>query len=382
MKKKINAIIGFIVTIVVCLFLGSCASDNVEPSYKDSATIIYHLEGATYKNSTEDVKVYYPVKKDSSIIVKRSLDELTEQYSINSPGSDLIFAGWFKAKSESGEYSDEFNFGTDKISYNETVNLYAKWTKKYIHTLNYVARIDGEDVVLVSRNISANAAYTLDEDREESIKETLYSKDLTYIKTFEVDGKVCSKKDLEEIKMPEEKDINENLTKNVYVNYIEGKYYLVSNKSSFNSAIASKDEYDGMYLLNDLELGSNTLLGINTDYEILGNGYKIVIDYAATTVTIIEKEKLEITSLFGNANNLKISDLTIEVSFKKRIVDATKDSSYFAPIGYNITNCEFNNVTINYSIKENINKLQYCDNENGVYSYENTTFNNVNINKK
>lgn len=385
MKKKINAIVGFIVTIVVCLFLGSCASDNVEPTYKNSGTIIYHLEGASYKNSTEDVKVYYPVKKDGQTTVNKSLDDLTEQYKINSPGSDLVLVGWYKNKSESGEYSNQFVFGNDKIGYNETIELYAKWSKKFVHTINYYANIDGQDILLASRgDISAGAKFTLKEDDESMIRTSLYDKGLTFINSFNYDNKDYTMSEFQNLTMPAENEITEDITANVYVNYIVGKYYLVSNSSDFKNALGEVKKYDGLYLLNDIDLGKYSLLGLNKDYEIKGNNHTITISYEATTYTegLYDDKEAEIISLFGCANNLIISDLTIDVSFKNRDVFSKYSIGYFAPLGYEMTNCKFNNLTINYSIKNKIENLVYCENENGVYSYDdNTKFVNVTINK-
>lgn len=379
MKKRINIIAGVIVAFLSTFFLASCGKQSDQ--YADYAKVIYHLEEGSYKGSKLDVVMYYPVEEGKELQITNSLDKIG---TITPPGERLELEGWYKTKTNDA-YSDKITVDdkgivTDTIKYKETLDLYAKWKLTSNNKFIYKAKIGSEEIVLATDpNVLPNSNLNLSQVIEDEIEAVLKEHNLTYIKEFEFDGNKYTKANISTIKMDEESD--KDIEKVIYVDYIEGKYYRVENATDLSKAALSISDYDGIYLMADINAGTKNYMtsfnNLKSKKEFIGNGHTITYSNGnQTKFTDVDGETYNTVSIFNEANNLNIHDVNfvVESTYSYR-----KGTVLFAGLAITAKNSTFKNINVSYTYKTPTVKLGPNDNIYDESSLDNVEIENLSI---
>ncbi len=377
MKKRINIITGFVVAIMCAIFLVGCGKSS--DKYADYAKVIYHLEDGEYKGSKLDVTMYYPVEEGQKLALAKTIDQID---TISPPGTNKVLGGWYKTKTENG-YQDLVD-AKYEIGYKETLDLYAKWKNSINNKFVFKAKINNEDVVLTTaENYEAGSKLNVSESLEIEIKRALKEHNLTYIKEFEVDSKKYDKTTISEITMPETDSDFEYV---IYVDYIVGNYYLVSNPTEFKNAMIYISDYDGIYLMEDINLNDyadlSALNSQTTTKELIGNGHTITYttNYQQSYTNDQAQSFYEI-SIFHNATNINVHDVNFEVAWYGRSKDVPV---LVTGLALTASNSKFANINISYTYNSR-NENDTEGKANDVYDVSNSQnyeVNNVTITYK
>jgi uncharacterized repeat protein (TIGR02543 family) len=252
--------------------------------------------------------------------------------------------GWYRTKTQDGDeivYSDKWDFETDKVD-EKGVTLYAKWKKNIYYTYDvcYLDK-DGEVTVLGSYEVDTGDVF----DDYLNFSKKRYG--FTALGYRTADGK--------------EWDTSfthpggeESLTVQVFVEYIEGNYSIVSTASELK-----KNKKNNIYLTADIDFGGEEFGFDNYNKTLIGNGHTISnfkLQYQAGKDALMndfvdETEKCLCISLFGNTKdatieNVKFENVTIEVSTTFSLTDKI----YVAPLAVSMTNTKISGVTFTGTI--------------------------------
>ena len=181
-----------------------------------------------------------------------------------------------------------------------------------------------------------------------------------------------------------------DLAINVFVEYIEGDFELVSTAQQLKNARTKN-----IYLLNDIDLQGEAFSFSSYSKIFKGNNYTIKnfkVNVVGNKTSGVDDHldsslKAVYGSLFGNLNNATISDVTFEnVEF---VIDVGYDlisKVYISPLCVNMTNSTISNVSINASYScSRLHSNFEMDNlvvtqENYIIKKEESSINNVKIN--
>lgn len=388
MKNKFYYIISILTVFVFLIVMSSCSNNS--NNYENYATVIYHLEGGSYAGSKQDVKIYYDVKEGETLSIGSTLDKFTT-HNFEADGTNLKLSGWYSTKNENGTYENKVD-GTYKLSYKQELNLYAKWSTAATYKFVIMAKINNEDVEVTSFDANEAEELVIDNQRRNRIKEAILDKGYTYMNSFTYDNKTILDTNAGTIVMPGSTGDKDEVKCKVYANIIKGKYQLVSTDTELINAINEGfSDYDGIYLLNDIEAEKDLkLLSFNgTDdkqVEIIGNGH--TIKYTMKTRNIANSNYNDITnckfaSVFGELNNVKISDLNVDLTLTNKV----SNDVLVAGFAITLNNSVINNLNIDFKYTANDKNITSEDfgtsTYNGIYDNsqsKNNTITNFVIN--
>lgn len=172
----------------------------------------------------------------------------------------------------------------------------------------------------------------------------------------------------------------------IYVDYIVGNYYLVSNPTEFKNAMIYISDYDGIYLMEDINLNDyadlSALNSQTTTKELIGNGHTITYttNYQQSYTNDQAQSFYEI-SIFHNATNINVHDVNFEVTWYGRSKDVPV---LVTGLALTASNSKFANINISYTYNSR-NEKDTEGKANDVYDVSNSQkyeVNNVTITYK
>lgn len=364
---------NILIVILLCLltFVTGCNKNSEEP---EGIKVIYELNGGIFQNCTLPVRQYYQYEENQKKLIYAP-DKFVENDAVSKSGHEL--EGWYTDEA----LTNKWNFETDEIT-DEGITLYAKWVKVYKYTYNVCYFNENNEKVIIN-SYRVNAGDTFSDRRNFAGNRKGYTP-MKYVDALGNDWDFDSK----------HPGGDADLAIDVFVEYIEGEYKLVSTKEDFLNALSSGDN---IYLLNDIDLENEAIdFGNISKFEFIGKGHKVsnvVINkeilYAQdVSVDHLNKESHSVyISLFGDVKNSKVMDVTFEnVLFKISVTPARAKTIYIAGLTTSIVDSEITNVSINATyelvkLPEGFNvetNLIVSQNE-FIISKTNSTTNNISI---
>ena len=364
---------NILIVILLCLltFVTGCNKNSEEP---EGIKVIYELNGGIFQNCTLPVRQYYQYEENQKKLIYAP-DKFVENDAVSKSGHEL--EGWYTDEA----LTNKWNFETDEIT-DEGITLYAKWVKVYKYTYNVCYFNENNEKVIIN-SYRVNAGDTFSDRRNFAGNRKGYTP-MKYVDALGNDWDFDSK----------HPGGDADLAIDVFVEYIEGEYKLVSTKEDFLNALSSGDN---IYLLNDIDLENKAIdFGNISKFEFIGKGHKVsnvVINkeilYAQdVSVDHLNKESHSVyISLFGDVKNSKVMDVTFEnVLFKISVTPARAKTIYIAGLTTSIVDSEITNVSINATyelvkLPEGFNvetNLIVSQNE-FIISKTNSTTNNISI---
>lgn len=367
MFKKLT-VFGLILLCFLCLV--SCGSKNNEP---DGIKVVYELNGGVFQNCTLPIKQYYKFDEDTKKLIKSP--EVLSGSSIIKTGYTL--EGWYK----DSEFKNKWDFAKDEVPV-DGITLYAKWNKdiKFTYVVCYY---DESNNIIELGTYEVKAGEVFEDWRGFSDNRKNY----TPIKFLDENGNLWN----EEFTHPGgDKDV----AVNVFVEYIEGEFELVSTAKELKNARTKN-----IYLLNDIDFEGEEFSFSSYGKIFKGNGYKVknfkvnVIGNKTSGVDdhLDSSIKAIYGSIFGNLKNAVVEDVMFEnVEF---VIDIGYDlisKVYINPLCVNMNNSIVKNVSISatYSISKLPNNFDLDNivilNEDHIISKDESSTENINIviNKK
>ena len=364
---------NILIVILLCLltFVTGCNKNSEEP---EGIKVIYELNGGIFQNCTLPVRQYYQYEENQKKLIYAP-DKFVENDAVSKSGHEL--EGWYTDEA----LTNKWNFETDEIT-DEGITLYAKWFKVYKYTYNVCYLNENNEKVIIN-SYRVNAGDTFSDRRNFAGNRKGYTP-MKYVDALGNDWDFDSK----------HPGGDADLAIDVFVEYIEGEYKLVSTKEDFLNALSSGDN---IYLLNDIDLENEAIdFGNISKFEFIGKEHKVsnvVINkeilYAQdVSVDHLNKESHSVyVSLFGDVKNSKVIDVTFEnVLFKISVTPARAKTIYIAGLTTSIVDSEISNVSINATyelvkLPEGFNvetNLIVSQNE-FIISKTNSTTNNISI---
>ncbi len=349
-----------ILLVIFCLAtIFAFAGCNEGSTSVEGMKVTFELEGGKFKNSPYAVVYTYDINEDEEtyIFAPESFDP--KKNPVTREGYELV--GWFKTKSESGVYSDQFDFATEKVGFSG-ITLYAKWRKliQFSYTVGYMendqfVEIDKyTDVSENSRKFEDYLSYANKRTGYTPIKKYDEQTKRWVVEYFDVDGNPW------DFTTQHPLDDNSPDVK-VVVKYVKGKgVEFVRTKAELVSA-----KNKAIYLLNDIDMGGDVLTfgsyGEYKDKYFYGNGHKITnfkiqSDPQSLYENMISGDNSSdaiYVSIFGYLNKSVVKDVTFEnVTYVLTTADEFKTHNffaktlYFAPITVKAEESTIENVTI------------------------------------
>ena len=374
MKKR--NLLSIVLAILLLFSLASCKQKDSTPS---GMLVIYDLNGGVFQNCTLPIKQYYNYETGAKKVIFDP--ETLVKDVIQKSGYTL--EGWYTDLN----FTNKWDFKNDVLTA-ETLTLYAKWEKDIKYTFNvcYIDESTNELVIIDSYTVEAGEKF--EDYRDYANKRDGY----TAYRFYDEKGNDW---DFENNIHPGGET---DLAINVYVEYIEGEFAIVSTKKEFMTAVAKGDN---IYLLNDIDLeGEEISFGDYTDQVFDGrqhtvSNFKVVVDvlfpqHLVKDHTDDSKNSVYV-SLFGDIEKAVIKDVTFEnVVFELSVTPARTYKIYIAPLATSIKDSTISNVRINatYNLITLPNGFDILTNlviENGsfIVNNEDSTIDNVilNLNK-
>ena len=331
MLKRLS-IYGLLLICIICLV--SCGGKTSEP---EGIKVVYELNGGIFQNCTLPIKQYYEFEEGTKRLIK-SPEVLTKTQILK---SGYTLEGWYKDT----DFKTKWSFEKDEIPL-EGITLYAKWDKDIKYSYN-VCYYDENNQIVILGSYPVEEGETFDDWRGFADDRKNY----TALKFINSDGSLWDSS----YKHP---GGDADLAINVFVEYIEGDFELVTTAKELKNARTKN-----IYLLNDIDLGGEEFSFSSYNKIFKGNGFTVknfkvsVVGNKTSSVDdhLDSSIKAVYGSLFGNLNNATITDVTFEnVEF---VIDIGYDlitKVYISPICVNMTNSTITNVnvTASYSIKK------------------------------
>lgn len=377
MKHK-KCFLSLLLSFSFVFALASCSSQTVSES---ATSVTFDLNGGKYKNSLEKVTYNYKITEGSECLIKDPDSFKGTSSSTIVPNGNYHIKDWLIAGEDGKATSTAWNFDSDKIKYGDKITLIANWVPntKYLFNI-YYKDISGTTLELTSLSVDAGQGIDV---YSSDINKACRNKNITFLgQYYDAEGNEISSSSLV---MPEESDVD--VTKDVYISYIEGRYILVNDYSSLSKALASSTK-DNIYLLNDIDCGGQTLKlgsnGVLNNLTIKGNGYTIknfMVNYDTSRTSKGIKDyndgqsKILSIGLFNTITNstienVKFEDAVIDINYRTDIsVESFYTNIIISPLTYDITNSNILNVTINAKYK--IGKLPSNITAEGIIINEN-----------
>ena len=356
----------FTLLILCILCISSCSSNTKEPS---GIKVTYELNGGIFQNVSLPIKQYYQFDEESERLIKSP--EVLSKSSILKSGYTL--EGWYTES----DFKNKWDFEKDELPL-EGLTLYAKWVKDVKYTYN-VCYLDENNEVNILGTYEVSEGEVFDDWRGFAEDRKNY----TPLKFINKDGTAW---DMTYKHPGGETD----LAINVFVEYIEGDFELVSTAQQLKNARTKN-----IYLLNNIDLQGEAFSFSSYSKIFKGNNYTIKnfkVNVVGNKTSGVDDHldsslKAVYGSLFGNLNNATISDVTFEnVEF---VIDVGYDlisKVYISPLCVNMTNSTISNVSINASYScSRLHSNFEMDNlvvtqENYIIKKEESSINNVKIN--
>lgn len=323
MLRKLK-IFGLILLCVFCIT--GCGNNNAEPK---GIKVVYELNGGVFQNCTLPIKQYYEFDENSKRLIKSP--EVLAKTSILKSGYTL--EGWYK----DANFNVKWDFEKDEIPL-DGITLYAKWNKDIKFSYN-VCYYDENDEIKVLGTYEVKEGEVFDDWRGFADDRKNY----TALNFVDENGEIWDKT----FKHP---GGDEDLAINVFVEYIDGEFELVSTAKELKNARTKN-----IYLLNDIDFNGDEFSFSSYNKIFKGNGYtvknfKVLIkgDKSSGVDDHLDSSlKAVYGSVFGNLNNATITDVTFEnVEFVVNVGYDLINKVYISPLCVNMTNSNIKNVSI------------------------------------
>ena len=323
----------FIITIF-CLFalfvISGCSKSE---DYSNKIKVVFELEGGKFQNSEMPVTYYYSYDENNQ--TKIYDPETVTKKKIERPGYDLV--GWQTKKEVNGEEVYEpWDFETGLVGL-EGLTLYANWKRQLTFTYNLCYMENGEKISLNKYEVDAGDKFS------------------DYLNFANKRYGYTSLGFLDSEGNPWNNDFvhpggETDLEIDVFVNYLDGIYELVSTPSEL---ILAKDK--NIYLMNDIDMEGREF-SLNSYSKIFeGNGYEIS-NFVVNTGTNLVKEldndastkNSVVVSIFGELKGATIMDVTFDnVTFNIATTYSRIKRVYVAPICGKANDSLIDNVVVN-----------------------------------
>lgn len=425
--------IKILIVSVLCILAAGCllvGCKRKSANNKVGTKVVYCLEGGSFMNSTSDIVVYYQFPNDNlrKIPYKETTNyetvpKLDSKQAGEFEKSGCYIEGWYRVKNEDGTYEGKWDFD-DPVPTKEELSetngefrLYAKWDKNIIYTydLGYLENDEFKSV----KTVRVKWGLTFRYNRGSILKAADNYEGHTPTGNFtDLDGNPFD----ENHKFEKAKT---DQTVRVVVDYIEGVYKIINTREDIES---SDGEYEGraLYLVNDIDFGTvdgkeitkadfnfyslftvnaegkpkyTGIVGANGEVKKIKN-FKMTINHDTTELitTDSSNERLKTVrgGLFGkDIKGLTFKDVSIEgVSVTLDLgLNNSKDGSivgsYFAPVAYSISECTFDNVSVEITdceYKFGLNGTAYNNRHESVdgstwkASFDDVTIQGINVN--
>lgn len=334
MKRKYLLIVTL--ALISIIFLSGCKPKQDKPT---GIEVIYDLNGGIFQNCTLPIRQYYNYTDNAKHIImdpETLVEDVIQK-------SGYILEGWYTDQ----EFTRKWDFENDEITV-DGLTLYAKWEKeiKYTYNVCYVDEKTGQTVIINTYNVEEGQKF--EDYRRYAEKRSGY----TPLRFYKENGEDW---DFEFTHPGGDTD----LAINVYVEYIEGEYMLVSTKEEFIIAV---DKGENIYLLNDIDLENSIIeFGDFSNQVFTGRGFTVSNFKVVKTISYPQHLEIDHTdesknsayvSLFGNVSNSVIENVTFEnVQFEISVSPARTYRIYLAPLTTSSENSKLVNVTVNATYK-------------------------------
>ena len=327
---KRKSLLVVIIMLFLC-FVSSCGKQNDEPK---GIKVTYVLNGGVFQNCTLPIKQYYQYDEDDKKLIY-SPEALVNDDTIVNPGYTL--EGWYTE----AEFINKWNFETDTIT-DSGITLYAKWKKNIVYTYNVCYFDENNNKVVIN-------SYNVSEGEEFNDKRNFADKRDGYTPFRYMD---VNRNDWDfSFKHP---GGNESLAIDVYVDYIEGEFALVSTKDEFIEAV---EDQENIYLLNDIDLENAEIdFGDYVNMTFEGRGFKVSnfvvhkkLLYAQDTEAnhLDENSYAAYISLFGKMENSRISNVSFEnVEIKISVRPRRASTIFVSPLAISVKTSTVENINI------------------------------------
>ena len=318
---------GLLLLFTFCLC--GCGNKNTEP---EGIKVVYELNGGVFQNCTLPIKQYYEFDSDSKRLIKSP--EVLSKTSILKSGYTL--EGWYKDPN----FTSKWDFDKDELPL-EGLTLYARWDKDVKYSYN-VCYYDSDDNIIVLGTYEVKEGEVFEDWRRFADNRKNY----TAIKFIDESGNDWDNS----FKHP---GGDTDLSINVFVEYIEGDFELVSTAKELKNARTKN-----IYLLNDIDLEGEEFSFTSYNKIFKGNGKTIknfkvsVIGNKTSGVDdhLDSSLKAVYGSIFGTLNNATITDVKFEnVEFVVEVGYELISKVYIAPLCVNMNNSTISNVSVTAS---------------------------------
>ena len=347
-KSKLSSFIAL-------MFLAVLTSCDSIPAYQKQGytfEVVYDLGEGIYNGSnrnTNNISLFY---QPGSYIT--DLSKIRDYEFIHEPGHNCTYEleGWYFDK----EFTNKVNFDEYTLPNEQKgkVTLYANWKAIYdkyfnVHYLDHDGNIqtwteDGKEVFSHQVRWEINKPFEFDS----SLMEYPSDKVFTYIQAYQD----------ENLTIPVDNqytltDSEDEISKNVYLKWIEGDYDVVETASQLRQKLKSGAS---IYLnadidMNDLSNPNLTYSSILENVVILGNNHTIsnLKCSTYTGASMVKAGDALVGALAGTMKNVTIKDLSFEnVTFE---IDRVICSNlYVSTLAGNIENSIITNVEFNFVI--------------------------------
>lgn len=308
-KKRKTLIAALLCALCAVCLMAGCGS--AQTAYEDRVAVVFELEGGVFQNCELPVTYYYGYKEGTNNLIYTPSSFSGKD--IERPGYTL--EGWYTSRTEAEDgtvtYSDKWDFATRTVG-SEGVTLYANWKRNVVFSYN-VCYYDEAGEVQSAGTCTVNAGSRFGDYisivRRVAASRTGY----TVMKFVDAEGNDWD----ENFVHPSSADSEEDVTVNVFVEYIKGEYQLVSTAAELKA-----NRTKNIYLLNDIDFEGGEFVGFG-DYkgDFQGNGFKVsnfTLTYSSGRNDLIEDDDLGdergilCVSLFGRMQGATVQNVTFE----------------------------------------------------------------------
>lgn len=327
MQKKHLCLLAIVM--IFCFVFCSCSSTEYEKYGNVKAT--FELEGGMYKSSSRPIVYNYKLEADK-MKIKDPQELMRGNYKIENPGYELV--GWYRNKTESGEYTGKWDFDTDTID-SSGITLFAKWQEKRVYSFDiYYFDDDGNEQLLFNEVVNEGGQLSAE-------LEALDRDGYTFIKYLNEDKTIW---DLE-YKHPGGAHTEPI---KVYALYEKGNFKVVRTKAELKSAI--RFPKNNIYIDADIDMEGEKLYFNDYKGILKGNNHKIYNFALNPEPKGNLKDSLEnkvlYVSLFGNIENATIENISFEsATLVLQAGLSMIDQIYLLPLSINMTNSTIQNVS-------------------------------------
>ncbi len=337
-RKVLISILILVVAAFAAMLLTACGEQG---DYSAQLKVVYELEGGVYQNTSLPVTLYFPYAEGESGTIVDPMTLSGKEFE----KAGYVLEGWYRVKNgtdEDATYDGQWHFDTDVAAGGDTLTLFAKWKPAVEYTYNVVYRDEttGNVVNLGSYPVAEGDVF------EDYLGYATRRAGYTKLGFVDAEGN------------PWDAAFTHpggasSVAVDVFVDYIEGNYTLVSTAADFSSALGRNRN---IYLLTDVDYaGAKLKSAARYTGVIEGNGHTVggfVLDYDASVVVAdYEDDSAQslYVSLLGDAKGATVRHLSLEGKVTLASTYSRMSGTiYFAPLATVCEGSRFDQVSATY----------------------------------